>query len=218
MYVPAHFREERPDVLAAAIRAIHLATLVTAGADGDYHASLVPMLLHEDGAGLLLECHVARPNDHWRALLGGPLASLAIFQGPHAYISPSWYPTKGEHGRVVPTWNYIAVHAQGPLAIVDDEAWLRAHLDALVRANEDGREPPWAVADAPAEFIHNLSRGVVGLRLRVERLEGKWKLSQNRAEADRRGAIAGLAASSKPRDRAIAQLMRDREDVRASTG
>ena len=213
MYVPAHFREERPDVLAAAIRDIQLATLVTAGPDG-LVASHVPMVLKESESGLELHSHVARPNGHWRAA-GGGQESLAIFQGPQSYITPSWYESKRRHGKVVPTWTYIAVHASGPLAAVNDEEWIARHLDDLTRANEEARPAPWAVTDAPAEFIANLSRAIVGLVLKVESLEGAWKLNQHRPEDDRIGTIQGLETAAGPGSPAVAAAMRERERERA---
>jgi len=203
LYIPQHFQEERPDVLARAIRDIQFALLVTA-VDGDYHASHLPMVLkHADGA-LALEGHVARPNRHWTVLASKP-ASLAVFQGPQAYVSPSWYESKREHGKVVPTWNYVVVHAHGRLEIVEDEDWLLAHLEDLVAANESGREQPWAISDAPADFIDGMTRGIVGLRLTVDRLEGKWKMSQNREMRDRQGVVKGLTSRNRGDDLEIAE-------------
>ena len=213
MYAPTQFREHSAEVLARAIHDIQLATLITATPDG-YHASHVPMVLRDEGGAFALETHVARPNPHW-TVLDQPLASLAVFQGPQAYVSPSWYETKRQHGKVVPTWNYIAVHAHGSLEVVEDEAWLLRHLDDLTNANESGREHPWATSDAPADFIGNLARAIVGLRLRVERIEGSWKMIQHRSEGDRHGAIAGLSATSRPGDAAVAEVMRRLEDARA---
>jgi transcriptional regulator len=216
VYTPTQFREERPEVLAQAIREIQLATLITATGAGDYKASHLPMVLKRQDERFVLEGHLARPNEHWSVLRDGPRASLAVFQGPQAYVSPSWYESKRRHGKVVPTWNYIAVHAQGALGIVEDEAWLTGHLNDLTRANESGREHPWAVADAPEDFIRNLARGVVGLRLAVERIEGSWKMAQHRPEGDRLGAIAGLSASARPSDKAVAAVMRGLEAARAA--
>jgi transcriptional regulator len=126
-------------------------------------------------------------------------------------VSPSWYETKRQHGKVVPTWNYVVVHAHGTLEVVEDRDWLLAHLGDLVAANEGRREQPWAITDAPAEFIDGMTRAIVGLRLTVERLEGKWKMIQNRSEADRLGTLAGLSASADPKDRAVAAIMRGLE-------
>ena len=209
MYVPKQFREERPEILARAIRDIGLAALATTVAD-ELQVSHVPMVLKEDAGGAwTLETHVARPNPHWQRPGG---ATVAIFQGPQSYVSPSWYPTKREHGRVVPTWNYIAVHAHGALEVVDDETWLLAHLDDLTRENEAGRAHPWNVSDAPAEFIRGLTRAIVGLRLPVRRAEGAWKMIQHRSEGDRLGTIAGL--ETEPAGREVARTMRELEALR----
>ena len=205
MYVPPQFKEERPEILAAAIRAIKLATIVTLTDEG-YHATHAPMVLSGSPGRFVLESHFARANPHWRAL-DGPVRSLAIFQGPRAYISPSYYASKREHGKVVPTWNYVAVHAHGTLRSVEDADFLMRHIDELTRANEATRAAPWAVSDAPDRFIEATARGIVGVRFEVERLEGSWKMAQHKPEADRRGAIAGLAASSDPAEREVGALM-----------
>ncbi len=211
MYVPKQFREQRADVLASAIRRIQLATLITPGADG-LQISHLPMVLKGDEAGgRTLEAHVARANPHWRHAVPDA-ASVAVFQGPQAYVSPSWYPSKREHGRVVPTWNYIAVHVSGRLEPVHDEAWLLRHLGDVTDANEAGRTRPWAVTDAPDGFVQGLTRGIVGLRMAVSGIEGAWKLIQHKPEADRLGAAAGLSAE--PHGAAIAELMRQAEAAR----
>ncbi len=214
MYAPTRFREERPEVLAQAIETIVFASLVTPTADG-LQVSHVPMVFKPaDGERpAILESHVARPNPHWQALAGaGP--SVAIFQGPQAYISPAWYPSKREHGKVVPTWTYIAVHAHGPLTTFNGEGELGRHLRELTALKENGRAEPWQVEDAPARFIEGLERAIVGLRMTVERLEGAWKLNQHKPEADRAGMMTGLAASSDPRDRLVAEAMRQAEGER----
>lgn len=210
MYTPTQFREERPEVLSKAIRDIQLAVLVTA-TPGTYHATHAPMVLKEHDGAWTLEAHFARPNPHGTALAAGPLPSLAIFQGPQAYVSPSWYETKQIHGKVVPTWNYIAVHAHGQLEIVEDGRWLLQHLNDLTEANESYREQPWSVSDAPEDFIGKLSRAIVGLRLTVEKVEGSWKMAQHRPEGDRLGTLEGLAASPRAGDQAVAEIMRELE-------
>ena len=203
MYVPRQFREERREILAGAIREIGLAALTTAGAE-DLRVSHVPVVLKEDAEGAwTLETHVARLNPHWQC---AGARTVAIFQGPQSYVSPSWYATKREHGRVVPTWNYIAVHAHGTLEVIDEEAWLLAHLDDLTRENEVGRPHPWAVSDAPEDFVRGLTRAIVGLRMRVQRAEGAWKMIQHRSQGDRLGTIAGLEAE--PGGKGVAQTMR----------
>lgn len=190
MYTRETSRETRPEVLKAAVRDIHFAMLVTP-AEGEIFCSHLPMILVEDGEGLQLEGHLARGNPHWRALEGA-MPSLAVFQGPQAYISPSWYATKRETGKVVPTWAYVAVHAHGSLSMIDDPAQLLDHLAQLTGRNEAGRSDPWSLDDAPGGFIPALSRGIVGVRLAVERLEGTWKLNQHRTDEDRNGMIEGL--------------------------
>lgn len=203
MYRPQAFVEDRRDVLVEAMRGIGFAAIVTPH-EGGIEVTHVPVLVRvpEAGSGgsgtgeggLMLDMHFARGNPHWKAVTEAR-PSVAIFQGPHAYVHPGWYPSKQEHGKVVPTWTYIAVHAHGSLRVMEDEAWLRAHLDALTQANEAAQAEPWAVSDAPETFIGALSRGIVGLRLEVERLEGAWKLNQHKAEGDREGTRKGLAGA-----------------------
>ena len=210
MYVPQQFREERRDVLAAAMRDIQLAAIVTQDADGPC-ATHAPVVVREEGDDLLLEFHVARQNPHWQ--LAGQ-KSLAIFQRPQAYIHPGWYRSKAEHGRVVPTWTYVMVHAHGTLAAMESEAELLAHLNQLTSRNEAGREEPWAVSDAPEKYIQGMTRAIVGLRMKVERLEGSWKLNQHKSDGDRTGVQAGLAAETDTDAQAISALMRGLESGR----
>jgi transcriptional regulator len=193
LYVPPLFKEDRIDVLHAAIRASGLATLVTLTADG-LIASHVPMLLDPEPApyGTLLG-HVARPNPQARGAVAG-VQALAIFQGPDAYVTPSWYATKRENGKVVPTWNYVTIHAYGPVEFFDAPDRLRAIVTRLTEREEAARAEPWAVSDAPADFIEVMLRGIVGFALPIVRLEGKWKMSQNRPAEDRAGVVAGLEA------------------------
>jgi transcriptional regulator len=181
MYVPDHFREDRPEVLQDAVRRIGFATLVTQGLEANH----LPMLL-QDG---VLRGHVARANPVWKTGAG---EALAIFLGPHAYVSPSWYPSKAETGKAVPTWNYLTVHARGAIHWIQDADWLRGHVTALSAAHEAGRAEPWAITDAPASYVDGLLRAIVGFELTIAKLEGKWKLSQNRDAADRAGVREGL--------------------------
>lgn len=195
MYIPAAFREQRTEVLHEAMRAAGLVTLVTVTAQGPF-ASHLPMLLDaRDGAHGTLHGHVARANPQWHTMLPGQPA-LAIFAGPDAYVSPGWYPSKQEHGRVVPTWNYVTVHASGPIEFFDDAERLHEVVSRLTAQREAGQAAPWATSDAPAEFIESQLRGIVGLTLRIERLEGKWKLSQNRNAADRAGVASALSENA----------------------
>lgn len=206
MYVPPAFRQTDLPVLHREIGNCRLATLVSHGENG-LQASHLPLLLRpEEGRYGTLYGHLARANPHWQVLAEGTEA-LVMFNGPDAYVSPSWYPAKAEHGKVVPTWNYIAVHAYGRAEVFDDAERLRSLLAGLTERHEGPRPQPWAVDDAPQDYIAGMLRAVVGFALPIERLEGKWKLGQNRSEADRRGVHDGLANSTDPRDRDLAQRM-----------
>jgi transcriptional regulator len=191
VYIPAHFNEDRADVLHDLIRSAGLATLVSMTADG-LIASHAPMMLDPGPApyGTLIG-HLAKANPHARAADAG-VQTLVIFQGPDGYITPSYYAAKREHGKVVPTWNYTAVHAYGTLEVFDDPALLLGVVTRLTERNEVLRAQPWAVSDAPADFVQGMLRGIVGIALPIVRLEGKVKMSQNRPAADITGVIEGL--------------------------
>ena len=207
MYVPVHFREERVPVLHEAMRHSGLATLVTSGKDG-FEASHVPLLLDPDPAPLgTLRGHVARGNPQARGA-GSEVEALAILMGPEAYVSPSWYPTKAETGRVVPTWNYVVVHAHGRLRFFEDPERLLELVSGLTEAHEGGRARPWSVRDAPEEYIRAQLKGIVGFELSIARLEGKWKLSQNRSARDRAGVVEGLTREGRESATAVAGLMK----------
>ena len=212
MYIPASFREDDLPTLHAFLDAHPLAALVTA-VDGpaSLFATHLPILLHRSVGPLgTLRGHLARANPHARQLATGDVPALVLFSGPDAYITPNWYPLKAEHGRVVPTWNYVAVHASGTAVLRDDPEFLRAHLEALVARHEAARSMAWNVSDAPEEFIESQARAIVALEIRIDRLEGKWKMSQNRAAADIDGVIAGLGASGVPADRVVADIVAER--------
>lgn len=195
MYRPTHFREDRLDVLHQLMRAHPLATLVTNGLDG-LTGNHIPFVLHDDSGDLgMLRGHVARANPLW-SQDKSTNEVLVIFQGPDSYITPSWYPSKKVHGKVVPTWNYIAVHAHGCLNIIENDAWLRAHLDTLVTQQEFGRPEPWGIEDAPDDFITWKMKGIVGLEMPIAGIEGKWKASQNQAPEDREGVSRGLKSET----------------------
>ncbi|MEH3103170.1 MAG: FMN-binding negative transcriptional regulator [Sphingomonas phyllosphaerae] len=193
MYRPPAFREDRPDVLRDAIRAHPLATLVTAG-DRGIIANVIPFSLEVTAQGDLLRAHLARANEQVAELLGGA-AALVMFHGPQAYVSPTWYASKRVHGKVVPTWNYVIVQARGSARVIDDPAWLLQQITALTTAAENEQPEPWTVADAPDDFIRAQLKGIVGLEIAVECLEGKWKVSQNRSREDRKGVADGLRAA-----------------------
>ncbi|WP_419953392.1 FMN-binding negative transcriptional regulator [Methylobacterium sp.] len=212
MYEPPHFRSDDLEAQAALIRACPLGLLVSAGAGG-LMANPVPFLLdREAGEAGTLRAHLARANPHWRDL-DGLDECLVVFQGPDRYVTPSWYATKRETGKVVPTWNYATVQARGRPRVIEDEAWLRRQIDDLTRMREAGRDAPWAVADAPPAFTAAQIRGIVGIEIPIARLTGKWKVSQNRVEADRAGVAAGLRRDAGGDD-AMADLV-DRMGQRA---
>jgi transcriptional regulator len=196
VYLPPQFREDRIPALHEAIRRIGFAALVTFGDDG-LTASHVPMLIEPEPQPYgTLAGHLARANPQWRSAKP-EVDALAIFIGPQSYITPSWYATKRRTGKVVPTWNYVAVHAYGRLRFVDDGEKTRAHVARLTARHESGRAVPWQVSDAPEDFIAGMVKGIVGFELAVTRLEGKWKMSQNRPEEDRAGVIEGLRRDGK---------------------
>jgi transcriptional regulator len=196
VYVPPHFQQSDLAVLHEAIRGTGLATLVSLGADG-LIASHVPLMLDaEAGPNGTLIGHLARANPQGRGATAG-VDALAIFLGPDAYVTPNWYATKRETGKVVPTWNYVAIHAYGPLEFFDDATELLDVVTRLTNRFEGPRAAPWAVSDAPPEFIKAHLKGIVGFRMAITRLEGKWKMSQNRPAADRIGVAEGLRAEGR---------------------
>ncbi|RJF88451.1 FMN-binding negative transcriptional regulator [Oleomonas cavernae] len=193
MYQPAHHREDRLAVQHALIGSHPLGLLVTAG-PGGLMANPIPFLVDPGRSPLgTLRAHCARANPQWREL-DKVDECLVAFQGPQAYVSPSWYATKAETGKVVPTWNYITVQVRGRPRLVDDPVWLRQQIGDLTRSQETGRPDPWAVEDAPAEYLATMIRGIVGMEIPIARIEGKWKVSQNRTAEDRAGVAAGLRA------------------------
>lgn len=202
MYVPASFREHRTDVLVSFADAHPFATLI-AHAEAALCINHLPLLV---AGGTTLQGHIARANPLWRDAHTDRNA-VAVFHGPHGYISPAWYPTRVQTGEVVPTWNYVAVHAHGRLRFVQDPIWLRSHLEALTSRHESARPDAWHLSEAPAEFIDDLLRAIVGVELTIDRWEGKWKVGQNRTHAERLGAIAGLRAQDTDADDALADAM-----------
>ena len=205
MYLPAAFRDDRIESQHELIRSHPLATLITAGAGG-LMANPLPFLLHADGGDKgVLRAHLARANPQCRELQSVDEA-LVVFQGPQAYVSPSLYASKREHGKVVPTWNYATVHAWGRPRLIDDKGWLRALVEALTRIHEAPRSEPWAVDDAPADYIDSMLQAIVGLEIPIARIEGKWKVSQNRPPADRQGVADGLGGDGEA-GRAMAALV-----------
>ncbi|MHA6692088.1 FMN-binding negative transcriptional regulator [Devosia sp. A449] len=205
MYTPPAFREDNPAEIHRIIRAARLSTLVTATSQG-LVATPLPLILDEtEGEHGVLYGHLARANPQWQLPVTGE--AMVIFSGPDAYVTPSWYPSKREHGKVVPTWNYVTVHAYGPVEFFEDPERLLDMVTRLTNLYEQPRQQPWAVSDAPAPFIKAQLKGIVGLRLPISRLEGKVKMSQNRSEADREGVVTGLSSSEQAEDRRVAKLI-----------
>ncbi|MGL4318968.1 MAG: FMN-binding negative transcriptional regulator [Pseudomonas sp.] len=205
MYLPSAFRQDDLAELHRQIAASRLATVVSQGADGLQASHLPLLLVPDEGEFGTLYGHFARANPQWRELAGGE--TLVIFNGPDAYVSPSWYPAKAEHGKVVPTWNYIAVHAYGQAEVFDDAERLLQLVSRLSDQHEAGRAQPWAVSEAPRDYLDSMLRAIVGFALPIQRLQGKWKLGQNRSSADQHGVQTGLNASADSRDQEMARRM-----------
>ncbi|PTM87779.1 FMN-binding negative transcriptional regulator [Mycoplana dimorpha] len=205
MYTPPAFAVDDTTELYEMIRQCRLANFVTATAAGPM-ATPLPMYLDQtEGERGVLYAHLARPNPQWKAEVIGQ--ALVVFMGPDAYVTPSWYASKAEHGKVVPTWNYTAVHASGPVEFFDDEHRLLDVVTRLTIIHESRRQVPWAVSDAPDSYIRAQLRGIVGIRMPIASLQGKRKLSQNRPEADRQGVKKGLAESDRGSDQVVATLI-----------
>jgi len=202
MYVPEHFKLGDAAEQHALMRAYPFAALITTSEAG-YEVTHLPTVLKSEGALGVVECHVSRANPHWKEIAKSG-KGLLIYTGPEAYITPAWYPSKHEHGKVVPTWNYAVVHAHGTAEIMDDRQWLVRHVSELTDQQETGAAVPWATSDAPGNFIEMLSRGIVGMRFTIARLEGKAKMSQNRELPDREGVVAGLTSRGTEADMKVA--------------
>ena len=205
MYVPSHFEETRADVMHELIRAHGLGTLVTLTDDG-LNANHIPFEIDAEGEHGVLRAHVARANPVWKNF-SRTVDAMVVFQGAQAYITPSWYETKKTDGKVVPTYNYISVHAYGELRAIEDKAWLRQFVGRLTDRYEAPRAAPWAVSDAPDEYIDKMLGAIVGIEIPVKRLVGKWKVSQNRPVADRQGVVAGLTEVGGDEARAMAKAV-----------
>jgi transcriptional regulator len=205
MYQPDHFRVEDVAQMHALMRAKPFAALISCGSSGLY-ATHLPTVLKDEGAYGVVECHLARANPHWKELAEGNEA-LMIFQGAEGYITPNWYPSKTLHGKVVPTWNYAVVHAYGRPEVMQEKDWLRRHVSELTAQQERNEPQRWMVTDAPASYVDVMLRGIVGFRFPVTRLEGKWKMSQNRDLQDRDGVAKGLGQRGDGDDLEMAELV-----------
>jgi transcriptional regulator len=191
MYVPSHFKQEELSAIHELISRAGFASLVTATADGMIATQAPVLCAINEGVYGTLRGHIARANPQWKTT-DGEMEGLAICVGPNGYISPQWYESKREHGRVVPTWNYVAVHAYGKIKFSDDRDLLLDIVTRLTEKHEAGFEQPWKVSDAPAEYIEGMLRAIIAFEMPISRIEASWKLSQNRSEADRAGVIGGL--------------------------
>jgi transcriptional regulator len=210
MYIPRHNLENRVPVMQALMVAQPLATLVTLSTSGLF-ASHIPMVLENDGSQFgILRGHVSRANTQWRDLVPA-VEALAIFSGHQHYITPNWYFAEGEQCKEVPTWNYAVVHAYGPLKVIHDADWLLTHVTSLTNIHEAGSAVPWKVSDAPEHYIKAMLNGIVGFELPIQRLEGKWKVSQNRNQSERKGVIAGLKELNTPESLAMKSLVEGSE-------
>ncbi|XAH23384.1 FMN-binding negative transcriptional regulator [Xylophilus sp. GW821-FHT01B05] len=208
MYLPAHFEEKDLALLHDAVARSPLGALVTLS-DAGLDANQLPFEWDRCQGGLgVLRCHVARANAVWQYVAAMPVEALVVFQGPSAYVSPSLYPSKQDTHQVVPTYNYQAVNVHGRVTVHEDARWLRGLVGRLTRRFEAGRDAPWAMADAPRDYIDDMLTKIVGLEIAITRVEGKWKLSQNRTAADQQGVVAGLGASASAADREVAEVMR----------
>jgi transcriptional regulator len=206
MYQPPHFREDDLAVQHALIKAHPLGLLVTFGSAG-LEANPIPFVLDASASALgTLRAHLSRANAQWRNF-DPEQEALVVFQGPETYITPSWYAAKREHGKVVPTWNYAIVQARGLLKVKDDPDWLRQQITAMTDLQEAPRAEPWAVGDAPSSFVAAQLKGIVGVEIEITRIEGKWKVSQNRPESDRLGVSAGLRLSLDDASHQMAELV-----------
>lgn len=192
MYIPQSFKEDRLEILHGLMRSHPLGLLVSNGEPGPLATSLPFHLIVDDSPFGTLQAHLARANPHWQSIDGQNV--LVVFQGPQAYISPKWYPTKDENGMVVPTWNYAMVQARGIARVIDDASWLKRQITALTNQQEAGSDNPWKVSDAPEAYIDSQIKAIIGIEIEIADLEGKWKVSQNRAMKDRQGVAENLHA------------------------
>lgn len=217
MYTPKHFEETDIGILHELMKLHPLATVVTS-ADGELVVNHLPLLTYKDGGEFgVLRGHVARANPLWRQFTGAAEA-VAVFQGPQAYISPSWYPSKHLDGKQVPTWNYAVVHAHGRPRVIEDTDWLYAHLNDMTDEHESEHALPWKVSDAPKDFTDKLLNAIVGIEMPIARMDGKWKVSQNRTRGDRLGVAAGLASRSSEQSQAMVHIVMERLASDTSAG
>jgi transcriptional regulator len=211
VYLPSHFAESDRQVLHRLMQDYPLSTLITQSSAG-LDANHIPLILSaEEGEHGILRGHVARANPVWKDYVA-TTEVLAVFQGADAYISPSWYPTKQENGKAVPTWNYAVVHASGPLRVIDDAEWLRALVTRLTTHHEAAMAQPWSVGDAPPDYIEKMISAIVGIEIPITKLVGKWKVSQNQPMQNRAGVVDGLLSGAQPNGAAMAALVASKKE------
>ncbi|MGR5321717.1 FMN-binding negative transcriptional regulator [Vibrio sp. DNB22_19_1] len=206
MYIPRKFRQEKIKELVAVMQQYPFATIVTQS-EGGIEATHLPVLLKQANEKLILKAHIAKANPIWKKVKNGS-DILVIFNGPNCYISPNNYPTKAEHGRAVPTWNYVVVHAKGSISFISDAEWIYSLIDELTTEHESNLEQPWSISDAPDEYIQKMLPAIVGIEIEVNSIEGQWKLSQNQPEVNKRGVINGLSALGESDADAVASMVR----------
>lgn len=216
MYIPQSFAERDLPTLHAYMEANPLGALITSTEANGLYATHLPLVLDRTAGEMgHLIGHFSRANPHGRDLSIDGKEAMVIFTGPDAYITPQWYATKRETGKAVPTWNYIAVHTYGQLRLSEDPEFLQKHLESLTQMVEGNRPDPWKMTDAPADFLAQQSKAIIGVEIAITRIEGKWKMSQNRTAADVEGVIHGLSASDNPRDHEVAEIVRERRSTNA---
>ena len=206
MYTPKAFNSADSAEISALMRDRPFAAFISAGSGGLEVTHVPTVVKLHGGHPSVIECHLARANPHWKEFTQARDA-LMIFGGPQGYIRPNWYASKRLDGKVVPTWNYAVVHAHGRAEAVDDRAWLERHVSELTEQQEQGQSEPWATRDAPRSYLEAMLRGIVGIRIEITRLEGKWKMSQNRNAADRAGVVRGLRTRETGDDEELASLV-----------
>ena len=206
MHIPKKFRQEDTNKLIALIRDFPFATLIGSNESGAHVMHLPLLIKSEDGQSYSLNGHIAKVNPFWQQIKQGDNV-VAVFHGSNCYISPNHYPTKLEHGKAVPTWNYVVVHAEGNIKFRHDKEWLYTHIDELSQQHEQKSEKPWSINDAPEDYIQKMLPAIVGIEISINNIEGKWKLSQNQPEKNQQGVIQGLMDSKNPNAQAIVKMM-----------
>ncbi|KOO04475.1 FMN-binding negative transcriptional regulator [Vibrio nereis] len=207
MYIPRKFRQENIEQLVALMQQYPFATLVTHSNEG-IDATHLPVMFKQVGERFVLKAHIAKANSLWKEVLSGSEV-LVIFNGPNCYISPNHYPTKAEHGKAVPTWNYAVAHVKGTISFIHDPDWIHTAIEELTAEHESQSMKPWSMSDAPDEFIQKLLLAVVGVEIEISSITGQWKLSQNQPDVNKQGVIEGLSSLGDPASQSVASMVRE---------